>query len=179
MSFKNIAIALSKAQGELSQPKKDKKGYHGNMYADLSNILSSIKEPFRRNGLSVVQIPSCTTNDVTVTTILHHSSGESITSTTTLPAKIMDPQKAGAAITYARRYALISLAGIAGEEDDDGVQASGLVKPMSSQNLWKQKLAVALLARDIPKDIWRSIAEKMQGKEISELDQILEGFKRD
>lgn len=183
MSHGQIATALAKAQAEIGQPKKDKKGYHGNMYADLAGVIKAIKKPFSDHGLSYVQIPTCTATEVTVKTILFHSSGESIESETTLPAKIIDPQKAGGAITYARRYSLNAIAGICGDDDDDGAEACGLppVKKTKQKAAFdlarKQKLFEMMKERKVPADKMPSVAHEMQGKTLDKLDEVLKGMK--
>lgn len=123
-SIKEIASALNKAQAEMSGASKSSKNpFFKSSYADLNSVIEAIKTPFHTNGLSYSQFPILEDGKVGVETMLMHSSGEFISSTLLLPMTKQDPQAAGSAITYARRYSLMSIAGIPAE-DDDGNAAS-------------------------------------------------------
>ena len=118
-SIKNLAMALNKAQAEMGGAAKDANNpFFKSKYADLGSVIRAIKEPFASNGLSYSQFPISEADTVGVDTILMHSSGEWIESRLLLPMVKADPQKAGSAITYARRYALAAIVGIATEDDD-------------------------------------------------------------
>lgn len=123
-SIKELAAALNKAQAEMSGAKKGAKNpFFKSKYADLNSVVDAVRIPFCENGLSYSQFPIMQENKVGVETILMHESGEWISSVLMLPMTKQDPQAAGSAITYARRYALQSIAGIPAE-DDDGNAAS-------------------------------------------------------
>lgn len=124
-----LAEALSKAQAQIENAKKDTKAFNYK-YADLAGVLDVVKKPLADNGLSVAQSPDLhqtANNDVVyiLKTTLLHSSGQSINSHTPLilGAK-KDMQELGKAITYARRYALSAMLGVA-QEDDDAATISG------------------------------------------------------
>jgi hypothetical protein len=123
-----LGVALSKFQGEVNNVAKDKAGY-GYKYADLAQILDSVRPLLSKHGLSVVQMPGKSESGVTVTTMLLHSSGQWLQSETQLPmdtaAKMSAAQAAGSVITYARRYALAAALGIAQEDDDAAKPESG------------------------------------------------------
>jgi hypothetical protein len=134
-TFADLASALSKAQGAFPAIKKDntaqvrgesKRGEaveYSYSYADLASILEAIRKPLAENGLSIIQ-PICPADPehVWLVTRLIHSSGQWIESA--YPVDVYErPQEMGSAITYARRYALTALLGIAAEEDDDGAGA--------------------------------------------------------
>ena len=88
-------------------------------YADLAEVLNTIRPVLSANGLSVIQSPSFDGVRVSVTTTICHSSGGYVTGEIScVPAK-HDGQGVGAATTYLRRYALAAFAGVA-QEDDDG-----------------------------------------------------------
>jgi len=123
-SLKNLAAALCKAQAEMEGAKKDAKNPHFNSkYADLASVWDAIREPLTKNGLSVVQLPRSIPGGVEVETILLHVSGESLSSVLAVPATKSDAQGFGSALTYARRYSLMAMVGVA-PEDDDGNAAS-------------------------------------------------------
>ena len=118
-SIKELAIALCIAQGQMGGAVKDSSNpFFKSSYADLTSVIKAIKEPFAQNGLSFVQLPIAGEAHVGVTTMLMHKSGEWLQSEYKLPMTKRDPQAAGSAITYARRYALQALAGIPSVDDD-------------------------------------------------------------
>ena len=124
-SIAKIAAALSKFQGEIANVKKDSANpFFKSKYADLGAVWDVIRPHLAANGLSVLQEPGTHENRVILATTLLHSSGEYLRSTLTFPVTKADPQGYGSAITYARRYALQAVTGIA-PEDDDGNAASG------------------------------------------------------
>jgi hypothetical protein len=123
-SLSALASALAKAQSEMSGASKDKVNPHfKSAYADLASVWDACRGPLSKNGLAVLQPASAQGPTVTVRTILVHSSGEWIASDLRMTAVQATPQGIGSCITYARRYALASLVGIA-PEDDDGNAAS-------------------------------------------------------
>jgi hypothetical protein len=118
-SIKNLASALCKAQEEMGGAVKESKNpFFKSDYADLTSVIKAIKEPFANNGLSYTQFPTNDEGRIGVVTMLMHESGEYLEHSYTLPTTKADPQSAGSAITYARRYALQSIAGIPTADDD-------------------------------------------------------------
>ena len=123
-SIKSLAIALSKAQGEMGGASKGANNpFFKSKYADLGSVVQAIKEPFANNGLSYVQLPVEDNGRIGIETILMHSSGEWLSGSFTVQLSKQDAQGAGSAITYCRRYSLQAVAGIP-SEDDDGNAAS-------------------------------------------------------
>jgi len=119
-----IAKALHAAQGEMSGAKKGAANpFFKSKYADMNSVVDAVREPFCNHGLSYSQFPLFEDGMAGVITILMHTSGEWLESKLLLPVTKKDPQATGSAITYARRYALQSIAGIP-SEDDDGNAAS-------------------------------------------------------
>src|SRR3982074_3548578 len=127
-----IATALAKAQTELSNPEK---AMVGTVYTNRSDSPQSFRYASLSSGLDIIrktlgsqQIAIAQTTDidrlngmVNLTTTLLHTSGERISSD--LPgcqlSETFAPRRMGAALTYARRYALFTMVGIAGEDDLD------------------------------------------------------------
>ena len=132
-SIGNLAAALAKAQVELVNPEKsmvamilaDGKGAAEQIfrYAPLSSGLDIVRKTLGRHEIATVQATAIDhpAGIINVTTTLAHSSGEWISSD--WPVCLLDdmasPKRMGAALTYARRYALFALVGIAGEDDLD------------------------------------------------------------
>lgn len=118
-SIKELAGALNKAQAEMSgAKKKETNPFFKKKYADMNSVVDAVRVPFCENGLSYAQFPLFEGGCVGVETILMHESGEWISNVLMLPMVKQDPQAAGSAITYARRYSLQSIAGIPSEDDD-------------------------------------------------------------
>lgn len=117
-----LAKALADFQSEVKDPSKDKENpYFKSKYVALDGVLQTVRPVLAKHGLSVMQLPTSDETAVTVTTLLMHSSGQFIESE---PFKVLltkkDAQAAGSALTYARRYSLSSVLGIAWDDDDDG-----------------------------------------------------------
>ena len=138
----NLAAALAKAQLELVNPEKSlaatirSEGGSGAeqtfRYAPLSSGLEIVRKTLGQHEIATVQTTAVdqTSGIINLTTVLAHSSGEWIASDWPVCA-ITDtatPHRMGAALTYARRYALFTLVGIAGEDDLD---APDLTTPTS------------------------------------------------
>mgnify|MGYP003123164658 CR=1 FL=1 len=118
-SIKALAAALKEAQKEMGGAVKDSQNpFYKSNYADLTAVLKTIKEPLARHGFSFCQFPISDEHGVGVCTRLMHETGEYIENEFVLPLSKPDPQAAGAAITYARRYALASITGIPQVDDD-------------------------------------------------------------
>jgi hypothetical protein len=120
-SITDLATALCLAQAEMGGAIKDSNNpFFKSSYADLTSVIKVIKEPFAKYGLSFVQLPvtSAGGNGIGVSTMLMHKSGQWLQGEYLLPMDKVTPQGAGAAITYARRYALQSLVGIPSVDDD-------------------------------------------------------------
>lgn len=133
-SIKELAIALNKAQSEMSGASKAKDNpFFKSKYADMSEVIKAVKEPFANNGLSYVQFPIEEGGRIGIETILMHTSGEYLSNSFTVQLTKQDAQGAGSAITYCRRYGLQAVAGIP-SEDDDGNNARG--KPTAEDMSW-------------------------------------------
>jgi uncharacterized protein (DUF3820 family) len=93
--------------------------FHKNKYASLGAHLESIKPIFQKHGLAILQFPTSSEKAIGVNTIIVHTSGASIEESICIPvADNVKGQEAGAIISYLRRYALASVAGVATEDDD-------------------------------------------------------------
>lgn len=120
-----LATALAKAQGEIENASKSSQNPHfKSRYADLAEVLNTVRPVFASHGLSVSQCPSYEQGIVSVETVLMHSSGQWMSSVISAPISKLDAQSVGSAITYCRRYSLAAVAGIA-QEDDDANSAVG------------------------------------------------------
>jgi ERF superfamily len=138
-SIASLAAALAKAQITLENPEKSLTGTVPNnrsddpgrtfRYAPLSSGLDIARKALGQHEIATVQTTSIdqAAQAVSLTTVLAHSSGEWIASDWPVCAlsEMAAPRRMGAALTYARRYALFTLVGIAGEDDLDGPDLGG------------------------------------------------------
>src|ERR1700722_17866638 len=132
-SIASLASALAKAQAELINPEKSlvatiRSGGPGGSeqafrHAPLSSGLDIVRKTLGRHEIATVQTTAIdqAAGLVNLTTVLAHASGEWIASDWPVcaVADTATPRRMGAALTYARRYALFTLVGIAGEDDVD------------------------------------------------------------
>jgi hypothetical protein len=132
-SIGTIAAALAKAQAELSNPEKSliatirlpfpREGERTFRYAPLSSGLDIVRKSLGRHEIATIQTTAIDKDAglLRLTTVLAHSSGEWISSEWPVCqiTDVASAQRMGAALTYARRYALFTLVGIAGEDDVD------------------------------------------------------------
>jgi len=121
-----LNAALVKALGELSNISKDKINPHfKNKYAGLDSILDAVRPVFAKHGLAITQLPQFQDGLAGVVTRIIHTSGEATESTLLLPLRDQSAQSVGSALSYARRYSIISVCGICGDDsEDDGQIAS-------------------------------------------------------
>lgn len=122
---KNIAAALVTAQMGMTKATKGSKNPHlKSMYADLGSVMDACLPSLNAAGIAVIQPTGEDGSGRYVETILiHGESGEQISCKVPLILQKNDMQGYGSAVTYARRYGLMAMAGIA-PEDDDGNSAS-------------------------------------------------------
>ena len=120
-----ISASLVKAQKEFGPALKSSTNPHfRSRYADLAACVEAVIDAFNNNGIYVMQPTHECEDGVIVETVFIHESGEQISSGKLhVPASKRDAQGYGSALTYARRYSLMTACGIA-PEDDDGNYAS-------------------------------------------------------
>tara|TARA_R100000655_G_scaffold20867_2_gene42931 strand:+ start:6365 stop:6856 length:492 start_codon:yes stop_codon:yes gene_type:complete len=116
-----LAAALSKAQSEIrGAVASSVNPFFKSNYADLDTVIKSCFPQLTKNGLSIIQgNDTCDKGSFYVTTMLLHESGQWIKSKLKMPITKKDAQGVGATCTYARRFALSAMVGIA-QTDDDG-----------------------------------------------------------
>ena len=114
-----IASALVQAQAQMGAAFMDKKNPHYKSgFAPLESVISTVKKPLHNNNLFFVQPTIRTDGFVGCETRIIHTSGQWMEGELTLPLTKHDPQAAGSAITYARRYSLMSMLGCPTTDDD-------------------------------------------------------------
>jgi hypothetical protein len=127
----NLGAALAAFQGELPTVKKTKTarvklktgGEFVYKYADLADVSTTVLPLLGKHGLSFSTRPTVSGDRFVLAYTLLHESGEFVSGEYPLPLH-GSAQELGSAISYARRYALCSVVGVAAEEDDDGQVAA-------------------------------------------------------
>ena len=118
-----LALALSKAQGNLQNVFKSKEGY-GYNYADLNDVLNAIRKPLADQELAITQQlgNSSDGKGISILTMLMHSSGEymyeRVEMNVTAKKGMSGEQALGTTVTYMRRYAITSMCNVAQSDDD-------------------------------------------------------------
>lgn len=127
-----IAAALVKAKKAFAPALKNAINPHlKNKYADLGACLDAVDDALLAAGIFMYQETSEDASGVTVETVFLHESGEEVRcGKLHVPAPKQDPQGYGSALTYARRYSLVTACGIAQEDDDGNASAK---KPNGTQ----------------------------------------------
>ena len=124
-----IHAALVAAQAEFTVIERGETGQAGDRrykYASLSDVLKAVLPALQKNDILALQRTIIDGDGMVMETTLHHApSGTEITSLTPLPLPT-NWQQWGSALTYARRYSIQALLGIAPEDDEDGASAQGV-----------------------------------------------------
>jgi hypothetical protein len=154
MPDRNLTTALAAFHAEL--PKVGKGALNPafkSKYADLADIVAVVLPALAKQGLAWITLPTVTEDGFFLEYELRHEAGESVKGRWPLP----DPSKAtaqqlGSAVTYAKRYALSAVTGIAPDEDDDGNAASAKGAPRAKQPSAREKIDAAVNAIDTAPD---------------------------
>jgi hypothetical protein len=136
-SINELATALSKAQSEITGALKDSSNpFYKSRYADLASCWDACRKQLASNGLSVIQTTDIMDGVVVLRTTLAHASGQWIGGILPIKTKDDGPQAQGSGITYARRYALAAIVGLA-QIDDDGEAAQARNAPKANPEIVK------------------------------------------
>jgi hypothetical protein len=170
---KNIYAALAAAQMQMGKALKDVRNDHfKSKYADLSNVMDACLPALNANGIAVYQPTIDEDGQRYVKTVLAHVTGETLECRVPLIVNKNDMQGYGSAVTYARRYGLMGMAGIA-PEDDDGNAAAKAPPPVEQPRprgpsdadiAHDRAVTDALVAiegchdRDTLTDLWKGLA---------------------
>lgn len=168
MSEKNLVGALAAVQSALPVIAKTNQVNAGSMkysYADLTQVTEAVMPLLAKNGLVFIAMPTYTENGaVALHYKLAHESGESVEGWYPLPSGVR-PQEFGSAITYARRYALCAVTGVApGGDDDDAqsVEKAGAkvvkAKPKPMPDFFDDRIAGAE-SLEVLRDLYKEAAE--------------------
>lgn len=161
--MKEVAAAFVAAQKAFAPLIRNSENPHRNSkYADLSACFDAVQTALNEQGIAIVQRTHDSDTGVKVETLFVHTSGESISSGLLhVPAPKQDPQGYGSALTYARRYSLMTACGIA-PEDDDGNAAS--VKPKPKARSLEELMKIIKTAQDAGEN-WKVLYSEMNTEE--------------
>ncbi len=123
----SLASAMAAAFGEIEGATKSANNPHfKSKYADLTSVIEAIKPALIKHSLFFTQHPQPSEGGVTVETFIHHACGETMSlGSLFVPANKNDAQGFGSALTYARRYALVTAFGVPVEDDDGNAASKG------------------------------------------------------
>lgn len=125
----SLTAALAAFQAELPDVGKNSTNPHfKSKYADLADVVKVVLPALAKQGLAWVAAPTLTDHGFVLAYELRHVSGESITGEWPLPDATGNAQALGSAVTYAKRYTLSAVTGIAPDEDDDGNAAQSATR---------------------------------------------------
>lgn len=166
-----IFAAVVALQSEINNPKKSKQG-HGYKYAELAQIIELSREPLATNGLAVAQYCTAIDGQSYLVTQMIHSSGQWLRGYYPLEKAGMravnDAQQMGAAMTYARRYNLAAILGVA-QEDDDAASVPAQRKQQQNQPPQQsQKVAVDVLEGQTLNAVTQWLSEGMMVQHVIE-----------
>jgi len=166
------ALALAQLKFEPIFKENDNPQFHSK-YADLSAIIAATQKHLAANGLVVMQLPNIEGQMLHLTTILAHTSEQFIENVFSLPATMRDQfhaQSVGSAMTYARRYALQAILGVAADVDDDATEAVGGGSKEAAKAVAEKKIAeykAKAPVKEEPKGVVISRPEALNGHYIA------------
>lgn len=171
-SIKNLADALCKVQATLENAKKTSDNpFFKSKYADLAECWEACRKPLSENGLSISQLPDFTEDGrAFLHTMLMHVSGEWIASRLPLQLVKNDPQAQGSAITYARRYTLSAIVGIATEDDDGESAMNRAPRPQIAKRVEKPAPKKPQVKNGPVGDTYLIPVGMLKGKDINGVD---------
>jgi len=176
--------ALTKVQKDLKHAKKDSKGAFGK-YADLGTVYDAIKAPLASNGFAYChEMINTEDGSIYVETHLLHESGGTFKTRLPILNKKNDMQGLGSAITYAKRYGISMIVGLASEEDDNGqragtggVNTSTKANPISTLVIKTREGEGKIKSLDGAvmqfNSILKAQMEKYKGKELRETGEFM------
>ena len=151
-TIKELTLALCQFQSaQLKATKANTNPHFKAKYAGINEVLTVVLPTLTECGLCFVQFP----DGEALTTRLMHVSGEWLQASYALNPVQNTPQACGSALTYARRYALLSVLGL-GTDDDDGQAASAAPTLAQQQQQARQQMKAARSLAEL-RDVWAAL----------------------
>lgn len=169
-SLDALAPALAVVQGELTDAKKTSDNPHfRSKYADLAEVLQTVRPILSKNGLALVQtLGTVHEGKLSVTTMLLHKSGQFIQDTLQVPLAKQDAQGVGGGATYGRRYGAAAIIGLA-QDDDDGETAVGRGSGAGAAKGKSKATASPPIPQDKPEALAAEFAAAADGEALKAL----------
>jgi hypothetical protein len=161
----SLSAAMAKAFAEIEAATKTANNPHfKSKYADLGAVIDAVKPPLIKYGLFFTQRSHPAENGVSVETVIHHEGGEELSlGTLFVPANKQDAQGFGSALTYARRYGLMTAFGVPAEDDDGNAASRSAPRSTPQQN----GNSIKMIA-DQERDLIQTLASAA-GKNLSDI----------
>lgn len=178
-----LFAAISVAQGKIENATKNAQNPHfRSNYADLAEVLNTVRPVFSEEGLSIIQSTEFDGELVSVSTVIAHKAGGYITSRASCKPAKTDAQGVGAATTYLRRYSAAAIAGIA-QEDDDGNSAAHSGKPSQAAFVTENQAAsiadyLESTDSDVPKFLAWLKADSVESIRASDYGRAIAALKK-
>ncbi len=169
--MKAAYIALAKAQTEMGKALKTAANPHlKSKYADLGSVMDACFSALHDNGFAIFQPSGHDEHGPYVETVFAHASGECLTSRVYLVLGKQDMQAVGSAQTYARRYGLLGLAGLAPEDDDGEATKRPKFNPAAAADRIADKLRKQQTQEDL-EAAWKDEAEAVRDVRAASVEQ--------
>ena len=161
----SLSGAMAKAFAEIEAATKSATNPHFKAkYADLGAVIEAVKPPLIKHGLFFTQRSHPAENGVSVETVLHHEGGEELSlGTLFVPANKQDAQGFGSALTYARRYGLMTAFGVPAEDDDGNAAAASARNGVARTNGNGAPPPIADDQRDLIQQLAPGAGQTLQG----------------
>lgn len=173
--------ALFELQGKVPKVIKNKDNpFFNSKYADLKGVIEKIVPLLQENQLAVFQRLSDLNGEPALTTTLWHKpSGEYVEATMPLILPKQDPQAQGSAITYARRYSIMTITGLIADDDDDGYSAGFDLQALAKkkQELYKAFMKIGTKSFAEQKAFINSVLGKETIDDQFEADRVIRALK--
>lgn len=168
-----LVTALARAQAAFPELKKTKtaevrssKGNYQYNYADLADVLAAVRPALAEHGLALIQRTNYDQHGkLMLTTELHHAGGAHVQSVVVIEQSPANAQQFGGALTYMRRYELVTLLGVQADEDLDAQQVETAGPQRSSAPAPAPLPTWAAPASDARKREWRDVLEPLLGRD--------------
>jgi len=173
MTHKTIAAALAAAQASMGRALKQSSNPHfKSKYADLGNVMDACLPALNAVGIAVIQPTGEDDYGRYVETRLIHENGDSLSCRVPLIVSKNDMQGYGSAVTYARRYGLMAMAGIAPEDDDGNAAAAAAPRkaekpPVDEEMAWFKEHLPKMSSPDHLNSVM--MRAKSAGREVAKL----------
>jgi hypothetical protein len=169
----SLHMAMAMAFAEIEAATKSANNPHfKSKYADLGSVIEAVKPALIKHSLFFVQLTHEAPGGVCVETVLHHSSGESMSGGRLfVPANKNDAQGYGSALTYARRYSLQTFCGVPAE-DDDGNAASKSAPKADTVRMATEDQIDTIMTLSIAEG--KSIQDIVEAHKVSSLPELTE-----